>query len=177
VYKNKSLISEEKINHRIQELADALNQEYKGKSLDIVCVLKGAMMFASDLIRRLEPNVRLHFLQAISYSTGSETSETVNLHFTSVFDIRDCNVLLVEDILDTGITLDYMVKHLKENAPESIRICVLLDKPDRRKINIQADYVGFQIPDEFVIGYGLDYMEYGRNLRYIGVLDSSEYEK
>ena len=177
MYKNKSLISEEKISHRVQELADALNQEYKGKSLDIVCVLKGAMMFASDLIRRLDTNVRLHFLQAISYNTGTETSETVNLHFTSVFDIRDCHVLLVEDILDTGITLDYLVKHLEENGPQSIRICVLLDKPDRRKINIQADYVGFQIPDEFVIGYGLDYLEYGRNLRYIGILDHSEYEK
>jgi hypoxanthine phosphoribosyltransferase len=177
VYKNKLLISEEQIRHRIAELAETLNQEYEKETLDIVCVLKGAVMFASDLIRHLKMDVRLHFLQAISYSTGTESSETVNLHFTSVFDIRDCHVLLVEDILDTGITMDYLVKHLIENGPESIKICVLLDKPDRRKVNIQPDYVGFQIPDEFVIGYGLDYQELGRNLQHIAVLDRSEYEK
>jgi hypoxanthine phosphoribosyltransferase len=176
VYKNKQLISEEEIGRRVQEIADTINKEYKGKTLDVVSVLKGAAMFSNDLIRKLDLDVRIHFLQAISYS-GSESSETVNLHYTSVFDIRGCNVLLVEDILDTGITLDYLVKHLKENNPDSIKICVLLDKPDRRKLNIQADYVGFQIPDEFVIGYGLDYLEYGRNLRYIGVLDRAEYEK
>lgn len=161
----------------MRELAEALNKEYQDKALDIVCVLKGAMMFASDLVRELEMDVRMHFLQAISYSTGTESSETVNLHFTSVFDIRDCHVLLVEDILDTGITMDYLLKHLKENGPQSAKVCVLLDKPDRRKLNIQPDYVGFQIPDEFVIGYGLDYLEFGRNLKYIAVLDRSEYEK
>lgn len=177
MYRNRLLITEEQIQHRVRELAEDLNKEYRGKSLDIVSVLKGAMIFTSDLIRLLEMDVRIHFLQALSYSSGTESSETVNLHFTSVFDIRDCDVLLVEDILDTGITLDYLVKHLKENAPGSIRICVLLDKPDRRKLNIQADYVGFQIPDDFVIGYGLDYLEYGRQLKYIGVLDRSEYEK
>lgn len=177
MYRNKLLITEEQIQNRVRELAEVLNNEYRGKSLDIVSVLKGAMIFTSDLIRLLEMDVRIHFLQALSYSSGTESSETVNLHFTSVFDIRDCDVLLVEDILDTGITLDYLVKHLKENGPGSIRICVLLDKPDRRKLNIQADYVGFQIPDDFVIGYGLDYLEYGRQLKYIGVLDRSEYEK
>ncbi len=177
MYKNKQLISEEKIRNRVQELAEVLNKEYQNQPLDIVCVLKGAMMFTSDLVRQLEMDVRIHFLQAISYNTGTESSETVNLHFTSVFDIRDCHVLLVEDILDTGITLDYLLKHLNENAPKSVRICVLLDKPEKRKLNIQPDYVGFQIPDEFVIGYGLDYLEFGRNLRYIGVLDRSEYEK
>ena len=177
MYRNKLLITEEQIQHRVRELAEVLNKEYRGKSLDIVSVLKGAMIFTSDLIRLLDMDVRIHFLQALSYSSGTESSETVNLHFTSIFDIRDCDVLLVEDILDTGITLDYLVKHLKENAPGTIRICVLLDKPDRRKLNIQADYVGFQIPDDFVIGYGLDYLEYGRQLKYIGVLDRSEYEK
>jgi hypoxanthine phosphoribosyltransferase len=171
------LISEVQIQQRVQELADVLNKEYQDRSLDIVCVLKGAMMFASDLVRQLEIDVRIHFLQAISYSTGTESSETVNLHFTSVFDIRDCHILLVEDILDTGITMDYLLKHLIENGPKSTKVCVLLDKPDRRKLNIQPDYVGFQIPDEFVIGYGLDYLEYGRNLKYIGVLDRSEYQK
>lgn len=177
MYRNKLLFTEEQIQNRVRELAEVLNTEYRGKSLDIVSVLKGAMIFTSDLIRLLEMDVRIHFLQALSYSSGTESSETVNLHFTSVFDIRDCDVLLVEDILDTGITLDYLVKHLKENGPGTIRICVLLDKPDRRKLNIQADYVGFQIPDDFVIGYGLDYLEYGRQLKYIGVLDRSEYEK
>jgi hypoxanthine phosphoribosyltransferase len=177
LYKNKVLISEEEIQNRIQELAETIDKEYKGKTLDIVSVLKGAMVFTSDLLRQLEVDTRLHFLQTITYSGGTESSETVNLHYTSVFDIRGCNVLVIEDILDTGITLDYLVKHLKENNPETIKVCVLVDKPDRRKINIQPDYVGFQIPDEFVIGYGLDYLEYGRNLRYLGVLDRSEYKK
>ncbi len=177
MYKNRQLISEEQIENRIQELSEVLNREYQNKVLDIVCVLKGAVAFAGDLVRQLKMDVRLHFLQAIIYSTGTESSETVNLHFTSVFDIRDCHVLLVEDILDTGITLDYLLKHLKENAPQSIKVCVLLDKPDRRKLSIQPDFVGFEIPDEFVIGYGLDYLEFGRNLPYIGILDRSEYDK
>src|SRR5262249_5132655 len=112
-----------------------------------------------------------------SYDSGSESSGTVNLHFASAIDLRGRDVLLFEDILDTGITLDYLIKHLQEKNPRSLKICVLLDKPEKRKVDIQPDYVGFQIPDEYVIGYGLDYQELGRNLRYVAVLDPAEYRR
>jgi hypoxanthine phosphoribosyltransferase len=175
MYKHKVLIPEEKIQQRIATLGASLNRDYVGRILDMICILKGGVIFASDLIRNLTVPVRLHFVQVSSYGDEMETSGTVNLHFSSVSeDLTDRDVLLVEDVLDTGITLDYLIKQLKEERPASLKTCVLLDKPSRRKLNITADYVGFEIPDNFVIGYGLDYRELGRNLRYIAELDPSE---
>src|SRR5262245_9412961 len=175
MYKHKVLISEDKIQQRIAAVASSLNRDYAGHTIDIICILKGSLIFTSDLIRRLTIPVRIHFVQVSSYGDEMETSGTVNLHFSSVSeDLTDRDVLLVEDVLDTGITLDYLIKQLKEERPASLKTCVLLDKPSRRKLNMTADYVGFEIPDNFVIGYGLDYRELGRNLRYIAELDPSE---
>lgn len=175
MYKHKVLIPEQKIQERIAAVASSLNRDYGGRTLDVICILKGGIIFMSDLIRSLTIPVRIHFVQVSSYGDETESSGTVNLHFSSVSeDLTDRDVLLVEDVLDTGITLDYLIKQLKEERPATLKTCVLLDKPSRRKINIKADYVGFEIPDNFVIGYGLDYRELGRNLRYIAELDPSE---
>lgn len=175
MYRHRVLITEQQIQQRVQELAEVLNKEYRNETLDIICVLKGATFFVTDIMRQLSGSVRLHFLQVSSYGTGTESSGTVHLHFSSILDLEDKHVLLVEDVLDTGVTMDYVVKHFQEQKPRSLKTCVLLDKPEKRKVNITADYVGFQIPDEFVIGYGLDYAELGRNLKYVAVLDSSEF--
>lgn len=175
--KHRQLISEEEIQKRISEMATVFNEEYKGRTIDIICVLNGAIFFVADLSRQLTVPVRLHFVRVSSYELGAESSGQVNLHFTSAMELHGLDVILFEDILDTGITLDYLVKHLRENEPRSIKVCVLMDKPEKRKVDVQPDYVGFRIPDEFVVGYGLDYQGLGRNLRYIAVLDPSEYRK
>ena len=145
--------------------------------MDIVCILKGAQFFVADLTRQLIVPTRFHFIQVSSYGNEANTSGTVNLQLSSVMDLQGCNVLLVEDILDTGITMEYLVSHLKQQRPESLKLCVLLDKTMRRRIEIQPDYSGFRIQDHFVIGYGLDFREFGRNLPYIAVLDPQEYRK
>lgn len=176
MYKHKSIISERKIQQRIRKLAAEIDREYKGKTLDIVCVLKGGFFFVSDLMRALNVPARLHFVAISSYRTNTTTSETVTLHFSSVDDLKGKDVLVVEDILDTGITLDYLVKYLGNQQPASTKICVLLDKPHRRRVDVRPDFTGFQISDHFVIGYGLDYRELGRNLKYIAILDPKEYE-
>src|SRR5262249_27703184 len=176
MYKHKVLITEDQIIRRVEELALELNKQYGEKTLDVVCVLKGATIFMADLIRKLNMPVRTHFVQVSTYGTGSESSGTVSLHFSTAADLLDRDVILLEDILDTGITLDYLLKHLKEKKPRSIQVCVLLDKPTKRKVNLQPHFRGFEIPDEFVIGYGLDYQELGRNLRFIAALDPSEYK-
>lgn len=176
MYKHQVLFTEDEIQQRVRELADKLNEDYSHGSLDIICVLKGAMFFVSDLSRQLTMPVRLHFLQVSSYGDEAESRGTVNLRFSSVSeDLVNRNVLLIEDILDTGITLDYLLRQLKEENPFSLRTCVLLDKPSRRRIDVRADYVGFVIEEHFVIGYGLDYQEFGRNLNYIAILDPGEY--
>lgn len=178
MYKHEVLISEERIGERVRQIADQLNQDYAGKDLDVICVLKGSIIFVADLLRCLTVPVRLHFLHVSSYGEDSESSGTISLHFSSVTeDLLNRNVLVVEDILDTGITMDYLLKQLREEKPASLKICVLLDKPSRRKVGIKADYAAFDIDDHFVIGYGLDFRELGRNLRYIAVLDPSEYRK
>lgn len=176
MYKHQILITEDEIHQRVRELATTLNEDYSHGSLDIICVLKGAIFFVTELARQLTMPVRLHFLQVSSYGDESESRGTVNLRFSSVSeDLVNRNVLLVEDILDTGITLDYLLRQLKEENPFSLRTCVLLDKPSRRRVDVQADYVGFVIEEHFVIGYGLDYQEFGRNLSYIAILDPAEF--
>jgi hypoxanthine phosphoribosyltransferase len=177
MYKHKRLIGERKLHDRIGELAAVINQEYQGRLLDVVCVLKGAFFFVSDLLRKVTVPVRLHFVEISSYGAETTNSGTVSLHFSSIDDLKDKNILVVEDILDTGITLDYLLKHLGDQQPASMKVCVLLDKPERRRVDVRPDFVGFQIPDHFVIGYGLDYRELGRNLKYIAILDPKEYQK
>jgi hypoxanthine phosphoribosyltransferase len=176
MYKHRILFSEEEIANRVGLIAQTISRDYEDHTLDIVCILKGAVIFLSDLIRKLTIPVRIHFVQVSSYGDETISSGTVTLHFSSVSEnLESKQILVVEDILDTGITLDYLVKQLKEEHPESLKTCVLLDKPSRRKLNIRADYVGFEIEDHFVIGYGLDYRDLGRNLPYIAELDPAEY--
>jgi hypoxanthine phosphoribosyltransferase len=170
VFKAEPLLTEEQILGRVQDLANEINADYERSTIDILCILKGSLVFAADLIRRLTIPVRIHFMEVRSYTGGTESSGTVYLHFSSDFELEQCDTLLVEDILDTGITLEFVQEHLKEKNLKSLRTCVLLDKPARRKVNIRPDYVGFEIEDHFVVGYGLDYMEFGRNLPYIGIL-------
>jgi hypoxanthine phosphoribosyltransferase len=175
MFKHQILITEDEIHQRVRDLATTLNEDYSHGSLDIICVLKGAMFFVAELSKQLTMPVRFHFLQVSTYGEETESGGTVNLRFSSVSeDLVNRNVLLVEDILDTGITLDYLLRQLREENPFSLRTCVLLDKPSRRRIDVRADYVGFVIEEHFVIGYGLDYQELGRNLNYIAILDPSE---
>ena len=165
------LFSEQQILRKVNDLAVRLNQDYHNKTVDIVCVLKGAFCFAADLTRRLSFPVRMHFLQVRSYDSGTESSGTVHLYFSSDFELAGCDVLLVEDIVDTGITLEFLTQHLLEKGPATFKTCVLVDKPSRRKVNVQPDYYCFEIDDWFVVGYGLDYKELGRNLPYLAILD------
>ncbi len=177
MYKHSILLTKERINERVAELAETINKDYDGGILDIVCILKGALFFAADLTRRIVVPSRFHFIQVSSYGNETNTSGTVTLQLSSIMNLRGCQVLLVEDILDTGITMEYLLSHLNQQQPQSLKLCVLLDKIERRRASVRPDYRGFEIPDRFVIGYGLDFREFGRNLPYIGVLDPEEYRK
>ncbi|MGK0289553.1 MAG: hypoxanthine phosphoribosyltransferase [bacterium] len=163
------LYSKEEINLQIQVLAKQINQDYKEKQLLIVSVLKGSLLFTADLIRELDLDVTIDFIQAKSY-VGTESSGDVTIIHQLQEKIADCHVLLVEDIVDTGITLHRIYDELQQHQPKSLEICTLLDKPSRRKKPIYAKYIGFEIPDLFVVGYGLDYNQKFRNLPYVGVL-------
>ena len=163
------LISEEKIKNRIGEIAMQLNEKYKGETVSIICTLKGAVIFTADLIRKLNFDVRLEFVSISSYS-GTESTGKLVMKYPLSDSVKGKHVILVEDILDTGKTLRFLSDHLNEQQPASLQLVTLLDKPDRRITDIQPDYVGFTIPDKFVVGYGLDYDQKYRNLPYIGVL-------
>ena len=169
------LISREQIAARIQRLTRDIQRDYAGRDLVIVSLLNGTVMFLADLIRNLSLPLRLDFIGVSSYGGGTESRELV---FTKELriDVRGREVLLVDDILDTGKTLSAVLKKLRALKPRRIRTCVLLDKPDRRIEQVRADYVGFTIPNEFVVGYGLDYAERYRNLPFIGVLKPNVYQ-
>jgi hypoxanthine phosphoribosyltransferase len=168
----KVMISEEQVNQRIRELAEQISKDYEGKSVHLICILKGSIFFCCDLAKRLTIPVTLDFMSVSSY--GSETVSSGRVRILKDLDesIQGKNVLIVEDIIDTGRTLAYLSDLLGSRAPESLSICTLLDKPDRRVTDIDVKYVGFIIPDEFVVGYGLDYDQYYRNLPYVGVVDT-----
>lgn len=155
----KMLISEEKIQEKVRELGERISRDYAGKKIVCVCVLKGAVIFLSDLIRHIDPDVEvsIDFLAISSYGVSTKSSGVVQIQKDLSTDIYQKHVLIVEDILDTGLSLKYIKSILMERKPESLAICVLLDKPDRRKEQIKVEYTGFCIPDEFAIGYGLDY--------------------
>lgn len=159
------LITAEAIEGRVRELAQTINDDYlgTGRPLSVIVVLKGACFFAIDLLRHLKVPTRLDFLQASSYSGMGSTGE-VRLHKDISMPISGTDVLLVEDIVDTGLTASWLKRHLASHTPATVRLCTLLDKPARRLIPAEIDYIGFTIPDEFVLGYGLDYEEGYRNL-------------
>ncbi len=168
------LLSRDDIQRRVAEMGAQLSREYAGRRLHMVCILKGACIFLSDLVRNVELDVSLDFIAVSSYKKGSSTSGEVQLtkDLDSPLDRRD--VLIVEDIVDTGLTLNYLKHLLKSRGPASLRIATLLDKPSRRVQPVEVEYVGFEIPDAFVVGYGLDYAERYRHLPDICVVETPE---
>jgi hypoxanthine phosphoribosyltransferase len=161
----------------VQRIGAEISRDYAGKDLLMVGILKGSVVFMTDLMRALDIPCSIDFMVVSSYGAGSTSSGIVQIIKDIGQSIEGRDVLLVEDILDSGKTLSYVTRMLKTRNPASIRVCTLLDKPARRKADIQADYKGYDVPDEFIVGYGLDYAEKYRNLPYIGVLKRSVYEK
>ena len=165
------MIDEETVEARIAEIAKQLSEEYEGKTLHIIGVLKGSVFFMCELAKKLTVPVTMDFMSVSSYGNGTASSGAVRIVKDLDEPLEGKDVLIVEDIVDSGNTLHYLVEILRKRNPESIRICTLLDKPDRRVAEVHVDYVGFNIPDEFVVGYGLDYAQKYRNLPYIGVVE------
>lgn len=173
----KVLITEEQLKERVYEIAQAMDAYYGEQEVVLVCILKGAVTFFSDLVRAVSFPVQFDFMCVSSYGSGTESSGRAKIIKDLSVDIAGKNVLIVEDILDSGNTLDALVKLLLSRNPKDIKLCCLLDKPERRVKPIKPDFGGFQIPDEFVVGYGLDYNEQYRQLPYVGVVKRCVYEK
>ena len=173
------LISEEEIRAKVKEIAAQITEDFKGEPLTVVCILKGSTIFFADLVREIKLDVVFDFMIVKSYGSGTESSG--NVRFVKDLDesITGKNVLIVEDIIDSGLTLTFLKNNLITRGTKSLRICTLLDKPERRKpgITLVPEYVGFTIPNEFVVGYGLDFNEHYRNLPFVGVLKPAAYEK
>jgi hypoxanthine phosphoribosyltransferase len=171
------LLTEEQIQAKVAELGQRISIDYAGKELTLVSVLKGSLPFMADLMRRIALPLRIDLMEVSSYGgTSTESSGLVRILKDLSAPIEGRDVLLVEDIIDTGLTLNYLMRYLRGKNPSSIKICSLLDKPARRLVDIPLDYVGFEIPDAFVVGYGLDFGEVYRNLRFVGVLRPEAYE-
>jgi hypoxanthine phosphoribosyltransferase len=165
-----TLLSEEQIQNKVKELGEQISKDYEGKDVIFIGVLKGSVVFISDLIRKMSINVTMDFMAVSSYGSSTETSGVVKILKDLDSDIEGKDVIIVEDIIDTGITLKYLCEYIKARGPKSLKICCLLDKPERRRVDIPVDYIGFSIPDEFVVGYGIDYAERFRQLPYIGIV-------
>jgi hypoxanthine phosphoribosyltransferase len=171
------LLTEEQIESKVTELGQRISADYSGSELTLVSVLKGSLPFMADLMRRISLPLRIDLMEVSSYGgTATESSGLVRILKDLSAPIEGRDVLLVEDIIDTGLTLNYLLRYLKGKNPRSIKVCSLLDKPARRLVDIPIDYVGFEIPDAFVVGYGLDFGEVYRNLRFVGVLRPEAYE-
>lgn len=169
------LISEDEIKSKISEIAEQINKDYEGKDLTLICVLKGGVMFMCDLAKHLKGNIRLDFMSVSSYGSDTKSSGVVRIIKDLDDSIEGKDVLVVEDIIDSGNTLSYLVDILKKRGPHSVKLCTLLDKPSRREEkDVVVDYVCFEIEDKFVVGYGLDYDQRYRNLSYIGVMELSD---
>ena len=169
------LLTEDQIQARVSELGSQLNRDYAGLEPVLISVLKGSIVFLADLVRSMELPLSIDIMEVSSYGAATETSGQVRILKDLSNPIEGRHVIVVEDIIDTGLTLNYLLRYLREKGPASLRICCLLDKPARRLTEIPIDYVGFTIPDRFVVGYGLDYGERYRNLPYVGVLRPSVY--
>lgn len=172
--KIKVLISEEEVDARIRELGEKISKEYEGKQIHLICVLKGGVFFMCELAKRITVPVSMDFMCVGSYGDGTKSSGVVKLAKDLDESIENKEVLIVEDIIDSGNTLYYLMDVLRQRKPASLRLCTLLDKPDRRVKDVHVDWTGFEIPDEFVVGYGLDYAQKYRNLPYIGVVEVAE---
>ena len=169
------LLSEDEISEKVRELGGKITADYKNSNLMLVTVLKGAVVFLADLMRQIDVPAEIDFMVVSSYGSGVKSSGVVKIVKDLDVPLAGKDILIVEDILDSGLTLSYIKELLESRGPRSIRIATLLDKPSRRKVDLQADYIGFSVPDEFVIGYGLDYDEKYRNLPYIGILKPEVY--
>jgi hypoxanthine phosphoribosyltransferase len=167
------LIGAEQIARRVAELAQAIDRDYAGRDPLVVFIMKGALVFVADLLRELRSNVRIDFMVVSSYGAQTESSGSVRIVADLKSDVRGRDVLLVEDIIDSGLTIHEVIEHLLVRMPASLEVCTLLSKPSRRRVEVPARYVGFEIDDHFVVGYGLDYAERYRGLPYIAVLDPS----
>lgn len=172
--KIKVLISEEEVDARIRELGEKISKEYEEKQIHLICVLKGGVFFMCELAKRITVPVSMDFMCVGSYGDGTKSSGVVRLAKDLDESIENKEVLIVEDIIDSGNTLYYLMDVLRQRKPASLRLCTLLDKPDRRVKDVHVDWTGFEIPDEFVVGYGLDYAQKYRNLPYIGVVEVAE---
>lgn len=172
----KVLLSKEQLDEIVKKLGEQISNDYKDKKLMLVGVLKGSVLFMADLMRSITIDCKIDFMAVSSYAGGTKSTGAVKIIKDLDIDLSGYDLLIVEDILDSGNTLSYLKKMLLARNPSSIRICTLLDKPSRRVADVTADYVGAVIPDEFVVGYGLDYDEYYRNLSFVGVLKESVYE-
>ena len=175
----RTLLSEEEIQKRVRELGAAIARDYAGKNPTMVCILKGSIMFYADLLRAAQIPMALDFMAVSSYGNKTKSSGEVEIRKDLSTSIENKHVIIVEDIVDSGFTLSYLTRMLSSRGAASIKICTLLDKPSRRApgITLKADYSGFEVGDEFVVGYGLDYAEQYRNLPYIGILKREVYEK
>lgn len=173
----KVLFSKEELNRRICEMAKTLDEDYKGKRPLMVAILKGSVMFFTDLIREMKTDLEIDFMAISSYGNGVKSSGEVKMIKDLDGKIEGKDVIIVEDIVDSGYTMKYLKNLLEARNPSSIKICALLDKPSRRETDVQVDYKGFEVGNEFVVGYGLDYASYYRNIPFIGILKRSVYEK
>ncbi|KXZ40276.1 hypoxanthine phosphoribosyltransferase [Alkalithermobacter thermoalcaliphilus JW-YL-7 = DSM 7308] len=168
------LCSEEDIANRLKQLGQQISEDYKGKNLMVISLLKGSFIFTADLVRNITIPVKIGFMTTSSYGHGKETSGVVSMLADVTDDIKGYDVLVVDDITDSGLTMKYVLDHLKTKNPASVKSCVLLDKPSRRKVELVPDYVGFTIEDKFVVGYGLNYGDYYRNVPYVFVVTDED---
>ena len=167
-------LTEEQIEQRVRELGAEISKVYGDEPVCLICILKGSVFFTSELAKRITSPVEIEFMSVSSYGSGTSSSGVVRIVNDLGTSIEGKNVLVIEDIIDSGRTLSYLLENLKTRNPKTLRLCTLLDKPDRRVVDVNVDYVGFVIPDEFVVGYGLDYDQKYRNLPYIGFVEIEE---
>lgn len=165
------LISQEEVEQRIREMAAQISKDYEGESLHLICILRGSVFFTCELAKYITVPVTIDFMSVSSYGDGTESSGRIKIMKDLDDSIKDKHVLVIEDIIDSGRTLAHLMSFLKVREPKSLKLCTLLDKPDRRVVSVDVDYVGKEIPDLFVVGYGLDYAQKYRNLPYIGVVE------
>lgn len=168
------LLTEKEVDDRIQAIGEQISRDYAGRQVHLVCVLKGGSFFMCELAKRITVPVSLDFMSVSSYGSDTKSSGVIKIVKDLDESLKDKDVIVVEDIVDSGRTLSYLLKMLNARGPKSLALCTLLDKPDRRVVEVKVDYTGFQIPDEFVVGYGLDYDQRYRNLPYIGVVKFDE---
>lgn len=171
------LITEEQIRKRVKELGEQITKDYEDKEILVIGILKGSVIFMSELVQKIGKPIKMDFMDVSSYGKSSVSTGDVKIIKDLDYSIEDKHILIVEDIIDTGYTLSYLIKNLEKRGAKSVKICTFLDKIDRREVDIPVDYIGYEIPDEFIVGYGLDYAEMYRNLPYVAALKEEVYQE